>query len=84
MAAVPKCSIELLLSARTLALLLEHSITAVLLLLNHIFLLKSLLLTLFSDELINKNLYYDKLSSCSSSKLQIKVGAGSLKHSHIS
>lgn len=82
--AAPKRSTELLLSARTSALLPEQSTAVVLLFLKHIFLLKSVFLTLFVDELMNKGLYYDKLSSCSSSKAQIKVGAGSLKRSHIS
>lgn len=82
--AAPKRSTELLLSARTSALRSALLWEVVLLFLKHIFLLKSVFLTLFVDELMNKGLYYDKLSSCSSSKAQIKVGAGSLKRSHIS
>lgn len=53
------------------------------LLIKHIFLFKFIFI-FFLDEPINKGLYYDKRSTCSSYNAQIKVGAGGLKCFHIS
>lgn len=53
------------------------------LLIKHIFLFKFIFI-IFLDEPINKGLYYDKRSTCSSYNAQIKVGAGGLKCFHIS